>query len=308
MNKNTLCQNETITEPSKTSVPKIEMPLENIIPTISKPKESGNGTMLDELPKKRKICTKCKVEKDIGEFYVRKEWKSGYQSQCKSCSIIRNIEFNKKNPQAARDRKNRWYNKHREELVERRIRDKPKREKYVGKYNGKYKARQDAWYHENKKIISEKRKIFRNENTHKIKERSKVYRKRYQDSTREKLKIKRHTNPEYKLRINLRSRMRKALRSKFSKAGSAVRDLGCSIKYFRKYIKGKFLTGMTWENYGKVWHLDHIIPLSSFNLSNREEFLKACHYTNYQPLWATTKIARAHGDMISIGNLEKGNR
>ena len=64
---------------------------------------------------------------------------------------------------------------------------------------------------------------------------------------------------------------------------------------------------MKWDNYGVGgWHIDHIKPLASFNLENREELLRACHYTNLQPLWATTNIARAHGDMTSIGNLEKG--
>jgi len=61
------------------------------------------------------------------------------------------------------------------------------------------------------------------------------------------------------------------------------------------------------ENYGKVWHIDHNIPLDVFDLTNLEEFRKACHYTNLYPRWATTKIARDHGS-TSIGNIDKGNK
>ncbi len=88
----------------------------------------------------------------------------------------------------------------------------------------------------------------------------------------------------YKLKIRLRNRIRMALK-RGSKSGSAVSDLGCSIQFFKNYIESKFKTGMNWNNYGK-WQLDHIIPLSSFDLSNRSEFLKAVHYSNFQPLWA----------------------
>ena len=86
------------------------------------------------------------------------------------------------------------------------------------------------------------------------------------------------------LAVRLRSRFHKALRGKF-KAGSAIRDLGCSIAYFKAYIAQQFTEGMTWDNYGE-WHLDHKRPLAAFDLTSREDWLRAAHYTNYQPLWA----------------------
>lgn len=77
------------------------------------------------------------------------------------------------------------------------------------------------------------------------------------------------------------------------RGGSAVRDLGCSLSEFKEYISSKFQPGMTWENRGKdTWHLDHIRPLASFDLTKREDFLQACHYTNYQPLWAKDNVAK----------------
>jgi len=117
------------------------------------------------------------------------------------------------------------------------------------------------------------------------------YRKKYNkaivNKTRESIRRKNQleTNPQYKLQITLRSRLKDALRWKKSyKTGSAVKDLGISIAEFRIYIESMFRDGMTWENHGKVWHLDHIKPLASFDLSDREQFLIAANWKNYQPL------------------------
>jgi hypothetical protein len=97
---------------------------------------------------------------------------------------------------------------------------------------------------------------------------------------------RRAVDPNYNLTIVLRQRLYRALKGQY-KTGSAVSDLGCSIDDFRIYIETRFQPGMTWENHGRTgWHIDHIIPISSFDLSNPEEFKRAVHYTNLQPLWA----------------------
>lgn len=90
----------------------------------------------------------------------------------------------------------------------------------------------------------------------------------------------------YRISCNLRSRLNSAI-TRNHKQGSAVKDLGCTIEEFKQYIESKFQQGMTWENYGPyTWHIDHIVPLSWFDLSDRNQLLLACNYTNLQPLWA----------------------
>jgi hypothetical protein len=64
--------------------------------------------------------------------------------------------------------------------------------------------------------------------------------------------------------------------------------LGCSVEEFRLYIESKFKEGMTWDNWGAKdgeWQLDHIKPLSAFDLTEPEQLAIVCHYSNIQPLW-----------------------
>ena len=95
------------------------------------------------------------------------------------------------------------------------------------------------------------------------------------------------------------SRLRSKLRSRFSsaihyrlKTGSAIRDLGCTVEEFLDYIAILFQPGMSWDNHGE-WHLDHIEPLATFDLTDPEQVSNACHYTNIRPLWAKDNLARS---------------
>jgi hypothetical protein len=88
-----------------------------------------------------------------------------------------------------------------------------------------------------------------------------------------------------KIKRNLRARLNKAVVGNY-KSGSAVKDLGCSIENFKKYLESKWQSGMTWENCGRTgWQIDHIVPLCKFDLTNAVELKKACHYSNLQPMW-----------------------
>jgi len=82
-----------------------------------------------------------------------------------------------------------------------------------------------------------------------------------------------------------------------SKSYSTFEYVGCSSTELIKYLASQFYsqpgTGkkMSWQNYGK-WHIDHIIPLSYFDLTIEEELIQAWHYTNLQPLWAEENLKK----------------
>ncbi len=202
-------------------------------------------------------CSSCDIEKNLSSefFYSSKMNKYGFERRCKKCKMLE---------QKVR------------RIPNKEERNKKRREHYK---NIKYKVKQ---WDLNSKANNKQKRLEDPEFDKKIKKiRSNYCRNR------------RKTDINYKLAYYLRNRVR-AIIKKGIKTGSAVRDLGCSVEELKVYLEKQFQFGMSWDNYGK-WHIDHIIPLSKFDLNNREDFLKACNYKNLQPLWA-------------IDNLKKSNR
>ena len=115
---------------------------------------------------------------------------------------------------------------------------------------------------------------------------------------------RRKTDPQFKLRCNLRARLRMALKGKL-KSASTMSLLGCSQKHVMEHLEKQFLPGMTWGNQGK-WHIDHMMPCASFDLSDPEQQRRCFHYTNLQPLWGTENCSK--GDNILYSRVWNGFR
>lgn len=152
-------------------------------------------------------------------------------------------------------------------------------------------------YQENNK---EARKEYLKKYTRENKELISKRNKDYQNKNRKKLsayeKAKRNSDPIYKLKRNLRTRLRSVLKGKY-KSGSAVQDLGCTGDELKIYLETLFEPGMSWDNYGNKqgqWSIDHIIPLSKVDLTNQEELFKVCHYTNLKPMWHQDNLKKSN--------------
>ena len=129
----------------------------------------------------------------------------------------------------------------------------------------------------------ERRKEYYENNTERCKEASKNWKKSHETEIRQYKKAKYHNDLNHKIAHLLRARLYHALKGN-SKKGSAVDLLGCSIEELRSYLEAQFKEGMTWDNHGIVWEIDHISPLSKADLQDFDQLAKVCHYTNLQPL------------------------
>lgn len=119
------------------------------------------------------------------------------------------------------------------------------------------------------------------------------------DQERARRKLYWQNNPAARLAANIRSRIYASLTTK--KKGHAVEFLGCAFEELKVYLEKKFDDKMSWGNYGFYgWHMDHIRPIASFDLTDRKQMKKCFHYTNLQPLWAKDNLSK--GDKFDSMN------
>lgn len=141
------------------------------------------------------------------------------------------------------------------------------------------------------KYLADKKKY---SHTKKAIETRKLWKLNNRDYINEYIRNKKKNDPIFKLSETLRIQLLRGLRNKgLVKKNKALELLGIDIKKFKLIFQKKFKPGMNWTNHGK-WHIDHIKPISKFDLTRKGELEKCFHYTNLQPLWA--KVNQSKGN------------
>lgn len=149
---------------------------------------------------------------------------------------------------------------------------------------------------------SEFQKKYREEH----KEKAQEYRRQYYlnnkqyffDQNVKNVKRRLFSDANFAIKLRLTDRFRTCLKEYLErgfdiKRRKAIEKLGCTIPEFKTYIESKFLDGMNWQNWKRDgWHIDHIKPLSKFDLTKEMELEKAVHFSNMQPMWAIDNIIK----------------
>jgi len=161
-------------------------------------------------------------------------------------------------------------------------------------YQYKCKECKKIYSQENKEKENLRKLKWKENNREKIKESKKKYFQKNKEfeikKNIERVKVRKKSNPVIKLTYNMRSRLYYFIKeSNITNKNKTFEVVGCSPEELKIYLEKKFRSGMCWDNYG-LWHVDHIIPLSS--AKTERQLYDLCHYSNLQPLWASENISK----------------
>lgn len=196
-----------------------------------------------------------------------------YYTENREREKVRSKKWIDENSEKQKEMRKQWYQLYGKEYRKNNIEKiRVSARKYARKY-----------YKENSEFLKEYRKSKENKEVQKryrLKHRNEIN-KRNAEYMRKRFKI----DANFRFQNVLRIRILHAIQNQSTnKAYKSIELLGCSIDIVRKHIEKQFSNGMNWQNHGKLWEIDHITPISSFDLTEKEEQKKAFNYTNLQPL------------------------
>jgi flagellar biosynthesis GTPase FlhF len=224
-----------------------------------------------------KKCSKCGEVKPLTEFYKHESTKDRLFTYCKVCKNKQNKEYRENNPEKVKETRKKYYKNNLEKIKE-------QNRKWVENNLEKVKENQKEWARKNRDKRRESDKKWRKKNLEYFRNRE-----------RERLK-----DPVYKFHTYLRRSIYASLKG--NKNGHWEDLVGYTLEDLMQHLESKFEPWMNWENHGIYeegklkWHIDHIRPISSFNLTSAEdhEFRECWALENLQPLEARENIIKSN--------------
>jgi hypothetical protein len=236
--------------------------------------------------KETKTCTFCKQEKlkyiDFALVNKKNKPKPEVRSQCRICRS--KVE------------------------MERRNKDEKNREAYL--------ARSKAWREVNKEKVKQYHLDKKDENLQRFKEyretnkeKIKLYKKDYSQKPEnkakrnEKARERKKVDEKFRIMSNIRTRIHNVLKQ--NKTDTTDKLLGCNKTQLIQWLAYQLYDDLTWDNYGEVWHIDHVIPLAFFDLIDKRQQLLAFNWSNLRPLYANKNLEKNNNELLKkIGNLD----
>ena len=168
--------------------------------------------------------------------------------------------------------------------------------KYREENKDKQKEQEREYREENKDKIRKYLKKYREENKDKLREQEREYHVKNKDKIREDRNKRYKKDPNFKLGSLIRVRIREELKNNNTKKTSKSAELiGCTVQEAREHLEKQFKKGMRWDNHGfKGWHIDHIKPISKFDLNNIDECKECWSIDNLQPLWWQENLKKSN--------------
>lgn len=213
---------------------------------------------------KLKTCTKCGRELDESCFYKNKKNKDGLAYDCKDCrKKYMNTDYAERGKELSKiyaennAEKLREYNK-----------------VYYRNNAEKIKANAGKYYRENREHYKELNEKYR-------KEKSDYY-KNYEKNHRERRK---ELWQEKKIDLNLHKSVIDSLKNNKPNYWCYT-VLDYNYEQLRQHLELQFTPEMSWDNYGLVWEIDHIIPKNQFQFEsyNDLQFKQCWSLSNIRPI------------------------
>jgi len=215
-----------------------------------------------------KLCPKCSEWKSLDQYHKNKNTNDGLCCYCKICKSNTDKSSYNNNIDKRRKKIKENYNLNKEDINKKRSEAQKGNPEYL-----------------------EKVRVYRQKNKDKVRLWKKNYYQKHKAKINKKWAERRRNNLDVRLANNLRARLNKALKGNH-KSSSTINLLECSLESFKEHLQQQFVEGMSWDNYGNEWHIDHIKPCVLFDLKIEEQQKECFNFRNLQPLWKIDNLKK----------------